>query len=53
MEAGDRQMKRDPSYHILAVKITDKEAFSVSVSVVYRLLKKEGLVEPRPINDLQ
>jgi transposase InsO family protein len=36
----------------LAVKITDEEEFSVSSSTVYRLLKEEGLVAPKPVTDL-
>jgi len=40
------------SPRLLAIKITDSETFSVSESTVYRLLKKEGLVEPRPISEM-
>lgn len=40
------------SCRLLAVKITDREEFSISESTVYRLLKKEGLIEPRPISEM-
>jgi transposase InsO family protein len=40
------------SCRLLAVKITDEEKFSVSPSTVYRLLKREGLVAPKPVTDL-
>jgi len=39
------------SCRLLAVKITDEEAFTVSGPTVYRLLKKKGLIEPQPIPD--
>jgi transposase InsO family protein len=39
------------SCRLLAIKITDEEAFSVSGPTVYRLLKQRGLIEPRPIRD--
>lgn len=37
---------------LLAVKITDEQAFSVSESTVYRVLKAHGLVSPRPLDDM-
>lgn len=40
------------SCRLLAVKITDREEFSISEATVYRLLKKEGLIEPRPILEM-
>jgi len=40
------------SCRLLAVKITDEGEFSVSVSTVYRLLKQNNLISPRPITDM-
>jgi hypothetical protein len=40
------------SCRLLAIKITDEEAFSISPVSVYRLLKAAGLVSPRPLEDL-
>jgi putative transposase len=40
------------SCRLLAVKISDEEAFTVSPSTVYRLLKKEGLISPRPLGEM-
>jgi len=40
------------SCRLLAVKITDDEEFSVSSSTVYRLLKRNNLISPRPISDM-
>ena len=42
----------DLSCRLLAVKITDTEAFAVSESTVYRLLKKHGMITPRPFEDM-
>ncbi|MGB7055344.1 MAG: helix-turn-helix domain-containing protein, partial [bacterium] len=40
------------SCRLLAVKITDEEAFSISPVSVYRILKAAGLVVPRPIEGM-
>lgn len=40
------------SCRLLAVKITDDEEFSVSSATVYRLLKQNNLISPRPISDM-
>jgi transposase len=37
------------SPRLLAVKITDEEAFSVSESTVYRILRDNDLIAPRPL----
>ena len=37
---------------LLAVKITDEENFAVSESAVFRILKANGLIEPRPLEDM-
>ena len=40
------------SARLLAVKITDEEAFTVSESTVYRMLKENHLIVPRPLTEL-
>lgn len=40
------------SCRLLAVKITDEEPFSVSSATVYRLLKRNNLISPRPVTDM-
>ena len=40
------------SPRLLAVKITDEEDFSVSESTVYRILKGNGLIYPRPLMEM-
>ena len=40
------------SPRLLAVKITDEEEFSVSESTVYRILKGNGLIYPRPLMEM-
>lgn len=40
------------SPRLLAVAISDEEEFSVSESTVYRVLKKHGLIAPRPLEDM-
>jgi transposase InsO family protein len=37
---------------LLAVKITDEETFSISESTVYRILKENNLIAPRPLPEL-
>jgi len=40
------------SPRLLAVKITDEEDFSISESTVYRILKGNGLIYPRPLVEM-
>jgi len=40
------------SPRLIAVKIIDGEEFAVSESTVYRVLKKHGLVTPRPLQEM-
>jgi putative transposase len=40
------------SPRLLAVKITDEEAFSVSESTVYRILRENHLICPRPLPEM-
>jgi transposase InsO family protein len=42
----------DLSCRLLAVKITDEEAFAVSEATVYRFLKQHGLITPRPLTGM-
>lgn len=40
------------SPRLLAIKITDEEDFSISESTVYRILKENDLIAPRPLPEL-
>jgi transposase len=40
------------SSRLLAVTITDEEPFSVSESIVYRLLRENDLIAPRPLPEM-
>ncbi len=40
------------SPRLLAVKITDESEFSISESKVFRLLKENGLISPRPLPEM-
>lgn len=37
------------SSRLLAIKITDEETFTISETTVYRILKKNNLIEPKPL----
>ena len=49
-----RVARRHPelSPRLLAIKIIDEESFSVSETTAYRLLKRRGLINPRPLPEL-
>lgn len=58
---ADKEVKRvlevarlhpELSPRLLSVKITDEEDFSVSESSVYRVLKENNLIAPRPLPEL-
>jgi putative transposase len=40
------------SPRLLAVKITDEESFSISESTVYRILRENNLICPRPLPEM-
>jgi len=40
------------SPRLLAIKITDQEDFSISESTVYRILKENNLIAPRPLPEM-
>jgi putative transposase len=42
----------DLSCRLLAIKITDDEAFSISPATVYRILKQNNLITPRPLSEM-
>ena len=46
------RMNPELSSRLLAVKITDEEGFSISESTVYRILKGNGLIYPRPLVEM-
>jgi len=46
------RMHPELSPRLLSVKITDEENFSVSESTVYRVLKDNNLIAPRPLPEL-
>lgn len=46
------KMHPELSARLLAVKITDEEDFTVSESTVFRILKEQHLIAPRPLTEL-
>jgi putative transposase len=46
------RMNPELSSRLLAVKITDEEDFSISEATVYRILKGNGLIYPKPLAEM-